>query len=402
MLLFSNKMLLIDKYQILNKDDIKFHHDIYYKLLNYTSKYDYIQKEIKFLEVNKTYQDFVLNYKKFKKDLENEKYIKFKKLPNLLIHGHTGSGKKSLIKMLLLEIFGDQVENVKLETYTITGYSNSDTEINITQSNFHMIIEPNNSGFDKYVIQEIVKEYAKQNIMQIFDNKIPYKIIFINNVDNLSYYAQTSLRCTMERYHDTCKFILSGYQISKIIEPLRSRCLNIRVPRPSSLELFDYLLEISIKEKINISCGTINYLIKLSESNVKNCLWWMDYYKNKVYDFNISWKTYLKPIIDFIHHVYKYKQIVTLNIIIEIRNILNNILITNISGSELMTELLNQIIIAHPEYPDDLFGKILETFSTFEIRLSKGKRSIIHIEAAIMKICHICYIAIKKIENNII
>ena len=87
-----------------------------------------------------------------------------------------------------------------------------------------------------------------------------------------------------------------------------------------------------------------------------------------------------------------YKKNASLNTMLEIRNILNNILITNITGSELMTELLTQLITAHPEYPDDLFAQILETFSIFEIRLSKGKRAIIHMEALIMKLCHICYI----------
>ena len=385
-------MLLIDKYQINTKYDIKFHKDIYYKLLNYTSQHDTIINEHNYIKQHQTHQSYLLNYTEYLKNKEIEKFNKFKKLPNLLIHGHTGSGKKTLIKMLLKEIFGDQVEKTKLETYTITGYGNSETEINITQSNFHMIIEPNNTGFDKYVIQEIVKEYAKQNIMQIFETRIPYKIIFINNVDNLSYYAQTSLRCTMERYHDTCKFILCGYQISKIIEPLRSRCLNIRVPRPSKLELFDYLLEISIKEKININLSTINHIIIKSESNIKNCLWLLDYYKNKVYDFKVSWKTYITPIIEFIHQTYVYKRTASLIVMLQIRNILNNVLITNISGSELMTELLNQLIMLHPEYPDDLFAQILEAFSVFEIRLSKGKRSIIHMEALVMKLCHICFI----------
>ena len=384
--------MLIDKYQINTKYDIKFHKDIYYKLLNYTSQHDTIINEHNYIKQHKTHQGYLLNYKEYLKNKETEKFNKFKKLPNLLIHGHTGSGKKTLIKMLLREIFGDQVEKTKLETYTITGYGNSETEINIIQSNFHMIIEPNNTGFDKYIIQEIVKEYAKKNIMQIFETKIPYKIIFINNVDNLSYYAQTSLRCTMERYHDTCKFILCGYQISKIIEPLRSRCLNIRIPRPNKLELFDYLLEISIKEKINIDISTINHIIIKSESNIKNCLWLLDYYKNKVYDFKVSWKTYITPIIEFIHQTYVYKKTASLIVMLEIRNILNNVLITNISGSELMTELLNQLIMLHPEYPYDLFAQILETFSVFEIRLSKGKRSIIHMEALIMKLCHICFI----------
>ena len=71
--------------------------------------------------------------------------------------------------------------------------------------------------------------------------------------------------------------------------------------------------------------------------------------------------------------------------------ILNNILITNITGSDLMVELLNQIIVVHADYPDKLLAEIFETFSVFEIRLSKGKRSIIHMEALIMKLCYICY-----------
>jgi len=383
--------MLIDKYQITSKEDIKYHKDLYYKLLNYLSIYNHVLQEQEFVKQNLTFNDFVLNYKKYNKELEIQRINKFKKLPNILIHGHTGSGKKTLIKMLLKEIYGDQVENLKQEIYTISGYGNSDTEVTITQSNYHMIIEPNNSGIDKYIIQEIVKEYAKQSLMQIFKNQIPYKIIFINNVDNLSYYAQTSLRCTMERYHSTCKFILCGYQISKIIKPLRSRCLNVRVPRPNEYELFDYLLEISIKEKIKISPSTINYLIKQSELNIKSCIWWLDYYKNKLYDYSTAWKKYLSPIVEFIHYTYSNKKTANLSIITEIRNILNNILITNISGSELMVELLNQIIIFHPEYPDKLFEQIFETFSIFEIRLSKGKRSIIHMEALIMKLCHICY-----------
>jgi replication factor C subunit 3/5 len=384
-------MLLVDKYQINSKNDIKFHKNIYSKVLNYTSPYDDIIKEQEFIKSNTTSENFPDKYVKYKNNMNDIKVTNFKKLPNILVHGHTGSGKKTFVKILLKEIYGNQIENLKQETYTINGYGNSHTEVTITQSNCHIIIEPNNSGIDKYIIQEIVKEYAKQNVMQIFDNPIPYKIIFINNVDNLPYNAQTSLRCTMERFHNTCKFILCGYQISKIIKPLRSRCLNIRLPRPNDLELFDYLMEISIKEKININSKTINYLINKSESNVKSCLWWLDYYKLKLYDFDIEWKNYLKPIVNFIHQIYIHKKTASIGIIMEIRNIFNNILITNISGSEIMVELLNQFVCMHPEYPNQLLVKIFEAFSIFEIRFSKGKRSIIHLEALFMQLCYIVY-----------
>lgn len=383
-------MILIEKYKINDKKDIFINQDLYHKILNYNNNQNLLD-EIEFIKKNKTIAEFKKNYKKFYKLKEKEKLEKFKKIPNLLIHGHTGSGKKTLIKLLLKEIYGEQVEKTSKIKYFISGYSNYDVEIEIEQSNYHIIIEPNNTGFDKYVIQEIVKEYAKKNIMQIFKNKIPFKIVLINNVDNLSYYAQTSLRCTMERYHDTCKFILCSYQISKIIEPIRSRCLNIRVPRPSNIELFKYLSSISIKEKMKITPAHINYIIKKSDKNINTCLWILEYFKNKEFDFIVSWKMYLSPLIDLIHLTFFNKKVINLTIILEIRNILNNIFISNITGSEIIVELLDQLILKHPEYPVDLYFNIIKIFSDFEIRLSKGKRAIIHIEALLMKLLSECY-----------
>ena len=37
----------------------------------------------------------------------------------------------------------------------------SKEKVMINQSRYHIIIEPNNNGFDKYLIQEIIQEYAK-------------------------------------------------------------------------------------------------------------------------------------------------------------------------------------------------------------------------------------------------
>jgi replication factor C subunit 3/5 len=379
--------MLIEKYRIKNKEQIYFNKELYYNLLNYRENED-ILNEIEFLKESPIF--CLKKYKKFYKNKNKEKFDKFKKLPNLLIHGNTSSGKKSLIKLLLHEIYGPNVHKTNKIKYFISGYSNSDVEIEIEQSNFHIIIEPNNTGFDKYVIQEIVKEYAKKNIMQVFKNKIPFKIILINNVDNLSYYAQTSLRCTMERYHETCKFILCGYQISKIIEPLRSRCLNIRIPCPSDDKLFNYLMYIKEKEKLKISIQNINYIIKTSNNNINTCLWNLDFFKNKEYDFSISWKTYLSGVTKIIYITLENKKVINIYLIMEMRNIINNILITNISGSEIVNELLEQLLVLK-HYNDDLYFNIINIFSDFEIRISKGKRSIIHIEALIMKVLCFCY-----------
>ena len=106
--------------------------------------------------------------------------------------------------------------------YTISGYSNTKTKVFIKQSKYHIVIEPNNNGFDKYLIQDIIQDYARSQILNICKKMKLFKIVVIDKIDNLNYYAQASLRRTMEKYANTCKFIFISNQLSKIIEPLKN------------------------------------------------------------------------------------------------------------------------------------------------------------------------------------
>jgi DNA polymerase III delta prime subunit len=122
-------MLLIDKYHIKNKEDITFHKEIYDKLFN------------------NNYND----------------------LPNLLIHGPQGSGKHTLINLLLKDIYGDDVNNIRNEIYLINEYGNNTKEIIIKQSNNHIVIEPNNNGLDKYIKDVKITEQIKNKRIVCLD-----------------------------------------------------------------------------------------------------------------------------------------------------------------------------------------------------------------------------------------
>jgi signal recognition particle GTPase len=87
--------MLIEKYKIENKSQIFFNKKLYYNLLNYEENEKNVN-DIEFLEKH-DHNNFIKNYKKFYKKKMNEKFEKFKKLPNLLIHGTNGSGKKTLL-----------------------------------------------------------------------------------------------------------------------------------------------------------------------------------------------------------------------------------------------------------------------------------------------------------------
>jgi replication factor C subunit 3/5 len=59
-------------------------------------------------------------------------------------------------------IFDDSIYKLDDSKYTIMSSGNNESEVVIKQSDHHIIIEPNNTNFDRYLIQEIVKEYAKK------------------------------------------------------------------------------------------------------------------------------------------------------------------------------------------------------------------------------------------------
>lgn len=375
-------MLFVDKYKITDKKEIIFHRDIYDKLLEVTPWPKQV-KAINRLSEKVTAQQLVAQCCEYTRELEKRKTQKFKRLKNLLIHG---VHKMTLIKLLLKEIYGPSVENITTETYKITGYGNKDEYEEIKQSPYHIIIEPKNTGIDKYIIEEIVKEYAQQSLLCFEQVRVPYRVVLINNVDNLSHYAQASLRSTMEQYYTTCRFILCSKQPSKLLDPLRSRCNMIRIPKPTEDELFMYLYNIVQKENIEISFNAIRNIIKNSNRNSTTCLWWLEYYKNNNCDFTFSWKTYLNNITSMLQYVHKTKKIINVASIILIRQTFNKILITNIPGPEIVIELLMQIVMNHPEYRKEFIARIVAVFQEYELRLARGTRSIMHLEALTMKL----------------
>ena len=164
---------------------------------------------------------------KFHIDLLNrlEHMSKNESIPHMLFYGPDGCGKKTIIKLFLEMLFDKDVHKTEDSVYTVVGSGNKAVQVVVKQSNYHIVIEPNNNNFDRYLIQDIVKEYAKKMPMSIFKTKKIFKIVLINNVDNLSYYAQTSLRRTMEKYSSTCRFIMWCTCPTRVIEPLISRCV---------------------------------------------------------------------------------------------------------------------------------------------------------------------------------
>ena len=112
-------------------------------------------------------------------------------------------------------------------------------------------------NYDRVVIQELLKEIAQTQQVDMnarhrfkgafrrFHRARLYRVltlsadtaVIINEADTLTRDAQAALRRTMEKYMSNMRIILCANSTSKLIAPIRSRCLLMRVAAPSEDEV---------------------------------------------------------------------------------------------------------------------------------------------------------------------
>lgn len=289
-------------------------------------------------------------------------------IPHIIFYGQNGSGKRTIIKQFLEMLYDDTVHNEVDTSYMVSGSGNNELEVSIKQSNYHIIIEPNNNNFDKFLVQYIVKEYAKKKPLNVFKTNRLFKVIQINNMNNLPYYAQTALRRTMEKYSYICRFIMWTNSLSKVIEPIRSRCLCIRIPAPTYDDIFNLIFVVNLKKRLNLTVEDITNIINKSERNIKNVLWMLELHPYKLI-FNESIDTIMNSII----------YCITKNKIMNMRECLYKLTSSNIENTEIIIMILKKIFMLNLSF--DKLYKIIEGASIYEYNIVRGRHEIIHLEA---------------------
>jgi replication factor C subunit 3/5 len=370
-------MFLINKYR---DDAILPSFNIINKLLNSLNTHNMIYNNIDNV-VKQPQKDFYNIIDKLEHGHWN-----YANLPHLLFYGPEGCGKEFLIEMLLEKIFTKKSVMVQETEYTINGYSNVKTKVMIKQSKHHIVIEPNNNGFDKYLIHEIIEDYAQSEILQVLRYKHLYKIVIINLIDNLSYYAQASLRRTMEKYANTCKFIFISNQLSKVHEPLKSRCMMIRVPAPTDMMIMSIIMNISYKEKIKLTGDNIKKIVQQSKNNINIAIGMLELLLYNV-PYDISWHNIIDNICELINDKSQYNKKGISNIVEDIRGLLYQLYITNISFNIIIKEIMNKMIMNINDM--NIKYKIIDVTSKYENRIALGTRHIVHLEAYIIKLIQI-------------
>jgi replication factor C small subunit len=172
-----------------------------------------------------------------------KRFAETKAMPHCLFAGPPGSGKTTAALCLAHDLFGQR-------------FMDAFMELNASDAR----------GID--VIRTTVKEFAR--IATI--SEVPFKILVLDEADNMTADAQHALRRTMERYTDTCRFVLSCNYSGKIIEPLQSRCAIFRFIPLGEEDVAAYLKTVAEKEHVQLTEHGLRALTNASEGDLRKAI----------------------------------------------------------------------------------------------------------------------------------
>jgi replication factor C small subunit len=117
-------------------------------------------------------------------------------------------------------------------------------------------------------VRTTIKNYARSSTL----GTMSFKILFLDESDNLTSEAQASLRRLMERYASLCRFILSCNYSSRIIPPIQSRCAVFRF-RPLKIEdMKNYLERIATAEGKAVEPEAYDAILRLSMGDMRQAV----------------------------------------------------------------------------------------------------------------------------------
>lgn len=168
-------------------------------------------------------------------------FYEIRKIPNIIFHGPSGSGKRTIVYEFINKIYDHDKEKVK---------------------NFVMYVDCACGKGIKF-IREDLKFFAKTNIYSNCGDI--FKSIILLNADKLTMDAQSALRRCIELFSHNTRFFLIVEDKYNLLKPILSRFCEIYISEPiingKPINLYDYNLEKTFQMK-KIHVNRLDYLKK--------------------------------------------------------------------------------------------------------------------------------------------
>jgi len=151
------------------------------------------------------------------------------KTPNIIFHGQSGSGKRTIVNEFINMIYNNDKDRIK---------------------SFVMYVNCAHGKGIKFIREEL-KFFAKTHINS--NGGDIFKSIVLLNADKLTIDAQSALRRCIELFSHTTRFFIIVEDKYKLLKPILSRFCEIYVPEPiyngNAINLYKFNLAETFKVK---------------------------------------------------------------------------------------------------------------------------------------------------------
>lgn len=198
--------------------------------------------------------EHIVNQKDIIKSLKNL-IKKPDELPHLLFAGPAGVGKTTTAICLSMELLGDDWRRNVLEL-------NASDERGIK------------------MVRDRVKEFAAViKIPSRMERKgngnkkeVPYRIIILDEADEMTSEAQTALRRIIEDSSKTTRFIIICNYLSQIIEPIQSRCAIFHFKKLEEKDIQEDLKKICTNEGLDYEEQALSKIYSYTEGDLRHSI----------------------------------------------------------------------------------------------------------------------------------
>eukprot|EP00199_Chlamydomonas_sp_CCMP681_P002520 CAMPEP_0119104112 /NCGR_PEP_ID=MMETSP1180-20130426/2414_1 /TAXON_ID=3052 ORGANISM="Chlamydomonas cf sp, Strain CCMP681" /NCGR_SAMPLE_ID=MMETSP1180 /ASSEMBLY_ACC=CAM_ASM_000741 /LENGTH=323 /DNA_ID=CAMNT_0007088789 /DNA_START=37 /DNA_END=1005 /DNA_ORIENTATION=+ len=171
-------------------------------------------------------------------------------LPHLLFYGPPGTGKTTTALAIAHQLYGPELFKTRVK------------ELNASDER----------GIN--VVREKVKQFAAGAVGAPAPGypSPPYKLLILDEADCMTQDAQNALRRTMETYSKVTRFCFICNYVSRIIEPLASRCAKFRFKPLHNNVMHERIYYICEREGVTCSQVDMDTLSRVSAGDLRRAI----------------------------------------------------------------------------------------------------------------------------------